>query len=204
MASSRLILGTDNRTSRDLIARSGGGSDARAALSLALLRWLRDLRTLQDWFVPAASPSPSPGHVMYMPVTDPAISMDEALNILSKQDEVLKSFPEVEWAVGKAGRAESSTDPAPVNMNETIVHLKPPEQWRAGITRESLIAEMDEKLRFPGVTNIWTQPIKNRIDMLATGIRSQVGIKIFGNDLKALEALSRRVADVVRNVRPLL
>ncbi len=140
------------------------------------------------------------GDLMYMPVTDPAISMDEAMKILSKQDEVLKSFPEVEWAVGKAGRAESSTDPAPVNMNETIVHLKPPEQWRAGITRESLIAEMDEKLRFPGVTNIWTQPIKNRIDMLATVIRSQVGIKIFGNDLKTLEELSRRVADVVRNV----
>jgi Cu(I)/Ag(I) efflux system membrane protein CusA/SilA len=141
------------------------------------------------------------GDLMYMPVTDPAISIDEARNILSRQDEVLNSFPEVEWAVGKAGRAETSTDPAPVNMNETIVHLKPPEQWRAGITRESLIAEMDEKLRFPGVTNIWTQPIKNRIDMLATGIRSQVGIKIFGNDLKALEELSRRVADVVRNVR---
>src|SRR5919106_5998158 len=140
------------------------------------------------------------GDLMYMPVTDPAISIDEARNILSRQDEVLNSFPEVEWAVGKAGRAETSTDPAPVNMNETIVHLKPPEQWRAGITRESLIAEMDEKLRFPGVTNIWTQPIKNRIDMLATGIRSQVGIKIFGNDLKALEELSRRVAEVVNTV----
>jgi len=140
------------------------------------------------------------GDLMYMPVTDPAISTDEARNILSKQNEVLKSFPEVEWAVGKAGRAESSTDPAPVNMNETIVHLKPPEQWRAGMTRESLIAEMYKTLRFPGVTNIWTQPIKNRIDMLATGIRSQVGIKIFGNDLKALEEISRRVANVVRDV----
>src|SRR5204862_5074146 len=84
--------------------------------------------------------------------------------------------------------------------NETIVHLKPTEQWRAGLSRESLIAEMDEKLRLPGVTNIWTQPIKNRIDMLSTGIRSQVGIKIFGNDLKTLEELSRRVADVVRAV----
>src|SRR5213592_38107 len=92
------------------------------------------------------------------------------------------------------------TDPAPVNMNETIVHLKVPEQWRAGMTRESLIAEMDEKLRLPGVTNIWTQPIKNRIDMLSTGVRSQVGIKIFGNDLKTLEDLSRKVADVARNV----
>ena len=140
------------------------------------------------------------GDLMYMPVTDPAISIDEALRITSKQDEILKSFPEVEWAVGKSGRAETSTDPAPVNMNETIVHLKSPEQWRPGMTRERLIAEMDEKLRMPGVTNIWTQPIINRIDMLATGIRSQVGIKIFGNDLKTLEELSRKVAEVVKGV----
>jgi Cu(I)/Ag(I) efflux system membrane protein CusA/SilA len=140
------------------------------------------------------------GDVMYMPITDPAISIDEALKITSKQDAILKSFPEVEWAVGKSGRAETSTDPAPVNMNETIVHLKPPEQWRVGMTREKLVAEMDERLRMPGVTNIWTQPIINRIDMLTTGIRSQVGIKIFGNDLKALEDSSRRIADVVKTV----
>jgi Cu(I)/Ag(I) efflux system membrane protein CusA/SilA len=140
------------------------------------------------------------GDVMYMPVTDPAISVDEALRILSKQDEILKSFPEVEWSVGKAGRADTSTDPAPVNMNETIVHLKPAEQWRAGMTREKLISEMNEKLTMPGITNIWTQPIQNRIDMLSTGIRSQVGLKIFGNDLKELEELSRRVAEVVKTV----
>jgi Cu(I)/Ag(I) efflux system membrane protein CusA/SilA len=140
------------------------------------------------------------GDLMYMPVTDPAISMDEARAIMSKEDEILKSFPEVEWAVGKAGRAETSTDPAPVNMNETIVHLKPPEQWRPGLTRESLITEMDEKLRIPGVTNIWTQPIKNRIDMLSTGIRSQVGVKVFGNDLKTLEQLSQRVAEALLNI----
>jgi Cu(I)/Ag(I) efflux system membrane protein CusA/SilA len=140
------------------------------------------------------------GDVMYMPVTDPAISVDEALRILSKQDEILKTFPEVEAAVGKAGRADTSTDPAPVNMNETIVHLKPIEQWRAGMTREKLISEMNEKLTMPGVTNIWTQPIQNRIDMLSTGIRSQVGIKIFGNDIKTLEQLSRRIAEVVIHV----
>src|SRR5207247_5227905 len=133
------------------------------------------------------------GDVMYMPITDPAISVDEALRILSKQDQILKSFNEVEWSVGKAGRADTSTDPAPVNMNETIVHLKPAEQWRAGMTREKLISEMNEKLTMPGVTNIWTQPIQNRIDMLATGIRSQVGLKIFGNHLKQLEELSRRM-----------
>jgi Cu(I)/Ag(I) efflux system membrane protein CusA/SilA len=140
------------------------------------------------------------GDVMYMPITDPAISVDEALRILSKQDEILKSFPEVESAVGKAGRADTSTDPSPVNMNETIVHLKPTEQWRAGMTREKLISEMNEKLTMPGVTNIWTQPIQNRIDMLSTGIRSQVGIKIFGNDIKTLEELSRKTAEVVLQV----
>ncbi|CAN5650335.1 CusA/CzcA family heavy metal efflux RND transporter [soil metagenome] len=140
------------------------------------------------------------GDIMYMPVTDPAISIDEALKIMSRQDEILKSFPEVEWAVGKAGRAETSTDPAPVNMNETIVHLKPPSEWRVGVTRQSLIAEMDAALKMPGVTNIWTQPIINRIEMLATGIRSEVGIKIYGDDLKKLEAISREVAGVVREV----
>src|SRR5712691_10145856 len=140
------------------------------------------------------------GDVMYMPITDPAISADEALRILSKEDEILKSFPEVESSVGKAGRADTSTDPAPVNMNETIVHLRPTEQWRAGMTREKLISEMNEKLTMPGITNIWTQPIQNRIDMLSTGIRSQVGLKIFGNDLKQLEELSRRVAEVVKTV----
>jgi Cu(I)/Ag(I) efflux system membrane protein CusA/SilA len=140
------------------------------------------------------------GDLMFMPVTDPAISIDEALRITSRQDEILKSYPEVEWAVGKAGRAETSTDPSPVNMTETIVHLKPQEQWRAGVTRERIVSELDAQLRMPGVTNIWTQPIINRIDMLSTGIRSQVGVKVFGNDLKTLEELSRRVADVVRTV----
>ncbi len=140
------------------------------------------------------------GDVMFMPVTDPAISIDEALKIMSKQDEILKTFPEVAWAVGKAGRAETSTDPAPVNMNETIVHLKPQQEWRAGMTREKLIAEMDAAVKMPGVTNIWTQPIINRIEMLSTGIRSEVGIKIFGNDLKTLETVSREIADVVKIV----
>jgi len=140
------------------------------------------------------------GDLMFMPVTDPSISIDEALRLTSRQDEILKRFPEVEWAVGKSGRAESSTDPSPVNMTETIVHLKSPDQWPAGMTRERLIAEMDEKLRLPGVTNIWTQPIINRIDMLSTGIRSQVGVKIFGTDLKTLEDVSRRVADVVKSL----
>ena len=140
------------------------------------------------------------GDLMFMPVTDPAISIDEAIKITGRQDEILKSVPEVEWAVGKAGRAETSTDPSPTNMTETVVHLKPTEEWRKGLTRESLIAELDEKLRLPGVTNIWTQPIKNRIDMLSTGIRSQVGVKVFGNDLKTLEQLSQRVAETLTGI----
>jgi copper/silver efflux system protein len=140
------------------------------------------------------------GDLMYMPVTDPAISLDEATRVMQKQDEIIKTFPEVEWAVGKAGRAETSTDPSPINMNETVIHLKPESEWREGVTREKLVAEMDAALRMPGVTNIWTQPIINRIEMLATGIRSQVGIKIFGNDLKTLEETSRKIADVVRVV----
>jgi Cu(I)/Ag(I) efflux system membrane protein CusA/SilA len=140
------------------------------------------------------------GDLMYMPVTDPAISIDEAARILGRQDEILKSFPEVEWAVGKAGRAETSTDPSPVNMNETIVHLRPEGEWREGVTRERLVAEMDAALRMPGVTNIWTQPIINRIEMLATGMRSQVGVKVFGNDLKTLEEISRQIADALRAV----
>ena len=137
---------------------------------------------------------------MFMPVTDPAISLDEAVKILSKQDEILQTFPEVEWAVGKAGRADTSTDPAPINMNETIIHLKPQSEWREGVTRESLVAEMDEKLKMPGVTNIWTQPIINRIEMLATGIRSQIGIKIFGDNLKNIEEVSRQIAETVKTV----
>ena len=140
------------------------------------------------------------GDVMFMPVTDPGISINEALKIMSKQDEIIKGFPEVEWAVGKAGRAETSTDPSPTNMNETIIHLKPDDEWRDGMTREKLVSEMDAALRMPGVTNIWTQPIINRIEMLSTGMRSQVGVKVFGNDLNTLEQVSRQVADVVKTV----
>lgn len=145
-------------------------------------------------------PALDEGDLMYMPVTDPGISIDEALRIMQRQDLILKSFPEVEWVVGKAGRAETSTDPAPVNMNETIVHLKPRDQWRPGVTRDELVAEMDERLSMPGVTNIWTQPIINRIEMLSTGIRTQVGVKVFGSDLGEIEERSREVAAVLRAV----
>jgi copper/silver efflux system protein len=145
-------------------------------------------------------PELNEGDLMYMPITDPAISIDEALRVMQMQDRTIKSFPEVAWVVAKAGRAETSTDPAPVNMNETIIHLKPPSEWRPGMTREKLIAEMDEKLVMPGVQNIWTQPIINRIEMLTTGIRTQIGVKIYGGELNELERLSHEVAAALRNV----
>jgi len=145
-------------------------------------------------------PELNEGDLMYMPITDPAISIDEALRVMQMQDRTLKSFPEVEWVTGKAGRAETSTDPAPVNMNETIIHLKQPEHWRAGMTREKLIEEMNDKLTMPGVTNIWTQPIINRIEMLTTGIRTEIGVKIYGSDLGEIERRSREVASVLQTV----
>jgi Cu(I)/Ag(I) efflux system membrane protein CusA/SilA len=145
-------------------------------------------------------PELNEGDLMYMPITDPAISIDEALRVMQMQDRTLKSFPEVEWVTGKAGRAETSTDPAPVNMNETIVHLKQPDQWRPGLTREKLIEEMNDKLTMPGVTNIWTQPIINRIEMLTTGIRTEIGVKIYGGELAEIERRSREVATVLQTV----
>ncbi len=105
-------------------------------------------------------------------------------------------FPEVAYVVAKVARADTSTDPAPLNMTETIVHLKPRDEWRSGMTLDRLRAEMGQAVQLPGVSNIWTMPIINRIDMLTTGIRSEVGVKIFGADLAVLEDLARKVADV--------
>jgi copper/silver efflux system protein len=137
---------------------------------------------------------------MFMPITDPAISLTKATEILRKQDVIIAQDPAVENVVGKIGRADTSTDPAPINMTETIITLKPRDQWPAGTTKEDILQRLDAKLRMPGVTNIWTQPIRNRIDMLSTGIRTQVGIKIFGSDLATIERLSGEIEQVVRRV----
>src|SRR5688572_26059958 len=141
------------------------------------------------------------GDLMFMPVTDPAIGLPQAIEIAKKQNAAIARVPEVAGVVAKIARAETSTDPAPLNMTETVVSLKPQTQWRPGMTREKLIAELDEATALPGVANIWTQPIINRINMLTTGIRPEVGVKGFGSDLKVLEDRARAVADVLREIR---
>ncbi|HSF58420.1 MAG TPA: CusA/CzcA family heavy metal efflux RND transporter [Candidatus Binatia bacterium] len=140
------------------------------------------------------------GMIFYMPTTLPGISITQASRLLQIQDRMLKTFPEVEWVFGKVGRAETSTDPAPFSMGETTVMLKPQSQWRAGMTWEKLVDEMDKKIRLPGVANAWTMPIKNRIDMLSTGIRTPVGIKIFGPELNKIEEIGRHLEMVLNSV----
>ena len=140
------------------------------------------------------------GDLMFMPIADPSISLEENTRIAARQNAALMKFPEVEYVVAKVARADTSTDPAPLNMTETIVHLKPKDQWRPGMTLDRLRAEMGRAVQLPGVSNIWTMPIINRIDMLTTGIRSEVGVKIFGTELTVLEELARKVADAVRRV----
>jgi Cu(I)/Ag(I) efflux system membrane protein CusA/SilA len=140
------------------------------------------------------------GDLMFMPIADPSISLEENTKNAAKQNAILQSFPEVAFAVAKVARADTSTDPAPLNMTETVVHLKPRDQWRPGMTVDRLRAEMSLATQLPGISPIWTMPIINRIDMLTTGIRSEVGVKIFGADLMQLEALARQVAEAVRTV----
>ena len=137
---------------------------------------------------------------MWMPVTDPSISLSKATQLLREQDRIILQDPAVASVVGKIGRAETSTDPAPINMTETIVTFKPKDQWPAGLTKDAIMQRLDEKLRMPGVTNIWTQPIRNRIDMLSTGIRTQVGIKVFGSDLETIEKKSIEIERVLHQV----
>jgi Cu(I)/Ag(I) efflux system membrane protein CusA/SilA len=163
------------------------------------------------------------GAILYMPTTLPGISVTQASELLQRQDQLLRTFPEVERVFGKAGRAETSTDPAPLSMMETTVILKPESQWRHKdrwyskwvpgfmhglfrplwpdtISSDDLINEMDQKLQIPGQTNAWTMPIRNRIDMLTTGIRTPVGIKVFGADLKQIETIGKQLEGIVQKI----
>ena len=145
-------------------------------------------------------PSLNEGTLLYMPTTLPGISVTKAAELLQMQDRIIRSFPEVASVYGKAGRASTATDPAPSEMFETIINLKPKAEWRPGVTIESLTAEMDRALQFPGVSNAWTMPIKSRIDMLSTGIRTPVGVKVIGTDLVEIDGLAKQVEQVIKTV----
>ncbi|MFO1386982.1 MAG: efflux RND transporter permease subunit [Chitinivorax sp.] len=167
------------------------------ALALMVLAvTLVPLRQLGSEFMPALNE----GTLLYMPATLPGLSVTKAAELMQTQDRIIKSFPEVESVFGKAGRANTATDPAPVEMFETIINLKPEAQWRAGMTTDKLIAELDKALQMPGVANAWTMPIKARTDMLSTGIRTPIGIKVYGKDLEEIEALSKQIESVVKQV----
>jgi Cu(I)/Ag(I) efflux system membrane protein CusA/SilA len=141
------------------------------------------------------------GTILYMPTTLPGISVTETQKLLQRMDKILKATPEVERVFGKAGRAETSTDPAPFSMMETTVVLKDKKYWRKGLTWEKLIEELNGKMKFPGVTNAWTMPIKARIDMLSTGVRTPIGIKVYGADLKEIESIGTHLEGILKDVK---
>jgi len=145
-------------------------------------------------------PSLYEGDLLYMPTTDPGVSVRKAREILQQTDRIIKSFPEVHHVLGKIGRAETATDPAPLSMVESTITLKPQDEWREGMTVDKLIREMDAAIQFPGLTNAWTMPIKTRIDMLSTGIKTPVGVKVMGPDLSVLSSLGQEIAAVLRTV----
>ncbi|MDD5180299.1 MAG: efflux RND transporter permease subunit [Gallionellaceae bacterium] len=145
-------------------------------------------------------PTLNEGTLLYMPASLPGMPVTKAAELMQTQDKIIKSFPEVESVFGKAGRAQTATDPAPLEMFETTINLKPQSAWRPGMTLDKLIAEMDAALQIPGVANAWTMPIKARIDMLSTGIRTPIGIKVFGRDLNEMERLAKEIEAVVKAV----
>jgi Cu(I)/Ag(I) efflux system membrane protein CusA/SilA len=165
---------------------------ALVVLTVTIYPW----RQLGSEFMPPLKE----GSLLFMPTTVPGVSIAKAREIMRYQDSVLASFPEVETVFGKVGRAQTATDPAPLSMFETTITLAPKSEWRSGMTYERLVAELDEAVQLPGVTNAWTMPIKGRIDMLATGVRTAVGIKIFGPDLDTLQALGERVERIMQQV----
>ncbi len=167
-----------------------------AVAVLVLLASAYPLSRLGSEFMPTLNE----GTLLYMPTTLPGLSMTQAAELLQTQNRIIKGFPEVASVLGKAGRANTATDPAPTEMFETVINLKPESEWRAGMSMDQLIAEMDQALQFPGVANAWTMPIKARIDMLSTGIRTPVGVKVYGKDLHEIERLAREIEQVVKRV----
>ena len=165
---------------------------AAVVLAATVLPWSR----LGSEFMPPLDE----GSLLFMPTTVPGVSIAQAVAIMRRQDSILASFPEVASVLGKTGRANTATDPAPLDMYETTIGLKPRERWRPGMTTERLVSAMDEAVRMPGVTNAWTMPIKNRIDMLATGVRTPVGVKIYGPNLDTLQQLGERVEHILQMV----
>jgi len=177
----------------------------------AVMRWKKltvaaALVVLGVSFYPASQlgsefmPTLNEGTLLYMPASLPGMSITKAAELMQTQNKIIKSFPEVASVYGKAGRANTATDPAPTEMFETVINLKPESEWRDGMTMDKLIAELDQALQFPGVSNAWTMPIKARIDMLSTGIRTPIGIKVFGKDLAEMERLAREIEAVVKQV----
>ncbi len=165
-----------------------------AVIALAATLW--PARQLGSEFMPPLDE----GDLLYMPTTLPGIGPGKAAELLQQTDRIIKSFPEVARVFGKVGRAESATDPAPLEMIETTIQFRPRTEWRPGMTLDKLIAEMDAATTLPGLSNVWVQPIRNRIDMLATGIKSPVGIKVAGADLAEIDRLAARIEQVVKTV----
>ncbi|MEG1211864.1 MAG: efflux RND transporter permease subunit [Leclercia sp.] len=167
-----------------------------ALAALLLLATLWPLSRLGSEFMPPLNE----GDLLYMPSTLPGISAREASRLLQQTDRLIKSVPEVATVFGKAGRAETATDPAPLTMLETTIHFKPRDQWRPGMTPEKLVEELDRTVQLPGIANVWVPPIRNRLDMLATGIKSPVGIKVNGSNLADIERVARQIEQVVKQV----
>ncbi|MBU4376704.1 MAG: CusA/CzcA family heavy metal efflux RND transporter [Candidatus Omnitrophica bacterium] len=203
----KLRLAEDNATSRFLFkiykpaikwALDRKKTVVLIALAVLLIGGILAVSMKQEFMPPL-----NEGDLLFMPILLPGASLTQVQEVLKTQDMIIKEkFPnEVEWVVGKLGRAETATDPAPIIMLETIIHLKPQKMWRRGMTREKLIREIQEKTEIPGVSPIMTQPIRNRIDMLATGIQTPVGIKVFGSDLKKIEEIAIELEKIVSKVK---
>ncbi|MBW2313825.1 MAG: efflux RND transporter permease subunit, partial [Deltaproteobacteria bacterium] len=166
-----------------------------AGAAAVLVATVFPLQQLGSEFMPPLNE----GDLLYMPTTLPGVSITKAREILQQTDRMIRQFPEVDQVFGKIGRAETATDPAPLSMIETTITLKPPEEWRPGMTIQKLISELDQAVRLPGLTNVWTMPIKTRIDMLSTGIKTPVGIKVAGPDLELLQELGEQIEAILQN-----